>query len=441
MELAVSQKKHIDAIRAGLGSYLVIPLKCGQDGLNAKWKKKLNSPERLRTMDLTEPVKELFGSGTDFHVGERYHIPRNMLVNELLKGTTENDCTFQVHKVQDARKTERTFDLFDAWLYVFGTQVALLCLGVLYSSMDTLSYICNPGFAENDVEYSYVYKSGEKGNCPLKEKLAAFCKDMGLTALFTIKSSIFLEANTYNLAVMSQRFEDLEAIRKITFNQHRMSALDLETEDKSEDDVRYVYSVCDQETNSYRWGCCISSQTLSYVVGGKDLKLEEELRTQAQDGLPLLALALYEKYTCVRFSQLVTALPKRKSKQLRELKQMMLEFKAFGIVSPANISRWNNVKKIYEYILDTNGIPEAIDDIDHKLSILIERQHEIEASRNDAIGWVLTLFGITSILDSILSITQILAEGSDREWIATILSSLIMFIMIAVVTATSWRER
>lgn len=438
MEPTEPQEKHTGVIQARLGSYLVIPLKYEQNGPDTDWLKQFELSECLSTMDLTEPVKELFVPNAPSRVGVRYHIPHDMLINELLNEKDKHDCTFQVHKVQDGRKTKRTFDFFDAWLYVFDTQVALLCLGLLYSSMDTLLCICNPGFVENNAEYSYVDKAGKRQDFSLKESLDGLCERAGLKALFTTSSPMILEANTYNLAVMPQRFRDLETIRKITFNQHRMSALDLETEDQSEDDVRYVYSVRDQETNSYRWGCCVSSQTLSYVVGGQGLKLEEELQAQAQDGLPLLALALHEKYTCVRFSQLVAALPDRKSKRLRELKQMMLDFRAFGVVTPANISRWNNVKKIYEYILDTNGIPESIDDIHHKLSILIERQHEIETSRNDAIGWVLTLFGITSILDSILSIIQILAEGSDLEWNATILSSLIMFIMMVVVIVTSW---
>lgn len=102
-------------------------------------------------------------------------------------------------------------------------------------------------------------------------------------------------------------------------------------------------------------------------------------------------------------------------------------------MDPANISRWHNVKRIYQYVIETNGVPSAVEDVNNKLSILVEHQRELEAARNDTVAWVLTLFGIVSILASILSIIQILSGGNPLEWFVTIMSSLLIMLLVAIV--------
>lgn len=48
------------------------------------------------------------------------------------------------------------------------------------------------------------------------------------------------------------------------------------------------------------------------------MDFEAERRAQASDGLPVVLLALYEKYTCLRFAEL-TRMNKGKIKELKEL--------------------------------------------------------------------------------------------------------------------------
>ena len=68
------------------------------------------------------------------------------------------------------------------------------------------------------------------------------------------------------------------------------------------------------QTGVDRWGCCVASQTISYVVAQADMDLAAEQRVQAEDGLPMVILSLYEKYTCLRFTELITHLKKIRSK-------------------------------------------------------------------------------------------------------------------------------
>ena len=142
--------------------------------------------------------------------------------------------------------------------------------------------------------------------------------------------------------------------RRLPFNLHKMMPIDAPIEDMSEEDIRYVYAVKHQTFNTYRWGCCVASQTISYVVADEAMDFATERDTQADDGLPVVLLSLYEKYTCLRFTELITHLDKG---QIKHLKNLMLKFQAFGTVAPANLSRWHNVKQIYAHLLEVNDIP------------------------------------------------------------------------------------
>ena len=155
---------------------------------------------------------------------------------------------------------------------------------------------------------------------------------------------------------------------------------------------------------------------------------------QAADGLPVVLLSLYEKYTCLRFTELITRM---KKEQIKELKNLMLNFQAFGTVTPANLSRWHNVKQIYANLLDVNDIPAASQDISVKLSILTAHQEAIERARSETVINLINLFGIVSILASVLSIVQILADGDLLIWASTIFTA----IMLALVTVLAILRR
>lgn len=117
--------------------------------------------------------------------------------------------------------------------------------------------------------------------------------------------------------------------------------------------------------------------------------------------------------------------------KIKELKELMLNFQAFGTVTPANLSRWHNVKQIYANLLEVNDIPAAIEDISTKLNILTAHREAVEHARSETIINLITIFGIVSILASVLSIVQILADGDLLIWVSTILTT----IMLALVTA------
>lgn len=409
---------------AAYGCFLIIPLKYERDSFKQIQLEKIGRSVPVTTMDLNENIKAMLSSGDETAAGTGYIISRDALTAQMISG--EDRDAVKDFRVVD-KSGEFTFELSDSWLYVFRTRVAFLCLNLSFNKIETLQAICNPGWAYNPAEFFWNDPMGESHPFSVEKWLSDFLSPLGIQKFFDGESSYLLDAYTYIFTVVPQWFENLEQMRKPVFNLHKMMPLDIESEDEAEEDIRYVYAARNQEKDAYRWGCCVTSQTISYIVADEAMDFEAERRAQASDGLPVVLLALYEKYTCLRFAEL-TRMNKGK---IKELKELMLNFQAFGTVTPANLSRWHNVKQIYANLLEVNDIPAAIEDISTKLNILTAHQEAVEHARSETIINLITIFGIVSILASVLSIVQILADGDLLIWVSTILTT----IMLALVTA------
>ena len=413
------------------GCFLVIPLKYDPASFSRKRLEEIGEYHPLTTMDFNENIKAMLDLSNEAGVGACYTIGCAPLVTSLSGETTNIDTqSFRV----SAEGNSYDFDLSTSYLYVFQTQIAFLCLSLSFAHMEALQAICNPGYARSIATLYWIDAAGNEHLFSMEKWLRDFGQSIGLHKFFNGDSSFLVDAYCYTFALVPERFDTLEEMQKITFNLHKMIPLDAPIEDLSEEDIRYVYAVKHQVYNTYRWGCCVSSQTISYVTADETMDFEAQREAQAEDGLPVVLLSLYEKYTCLRFTELITHLDKGQLKQIKSLKTLMLKFQAFGTVTPANLSRWHNVKQIYAYLLEVNDIPTAIQDISSKVNILAEHQQERERARSETVINIITIFGIVSILASVLSIVQILSDGNIWIWLSTILTTLAMILvtMIAI---------
>ena len=403
------------------GSYIIIPLKYEKEEFREEILKERFEAYPVSTMDVNENVKEMF-NGSHNASGSCYKVKR-----EDLCAVFDGVNSFKVEKAGDTY----SFKIEDSYLYIYFTQVAFLCLQIRYEDMRAVNAICNPGSAMNTARFSMADQAGNEKVFSMETWLGDFLEPLCLKKFFDGNSSYLLDAYTYLLALFPERFRTLEEMKRLTFNLHQMMPRDTLVEDDSEADIRYVYAVKVQSLNSYRWGCCVASQTISYVVADEEMDIAAEMDVQACDGLPVVTLALYQKYTCLRFTQLISALEGRKMSRVKELKKMMLRFQAFGTVLPAGLSRWHNVKQIYGYILEVNDISTAVSDVSAKVSILAERQEELERSRNEMFINLITLFGVISILASVLDIIQILSGGGTAVWATMIFTNIALVLCIA----------
>ena len=84
-----------------------------------------------------------------------------------------------------------------------------------------------------------------------------------------------------------------------------------------------------------------------------------------------------------------------------------------------------------------NDVEAAVADVSAKLDTLAAHQQELEHARSETVINLITLFGIVSILASVLSIVQILSDGNALIWASTILTSG----LLALATAFALRRR
>lgn len=404
------------------GAYLILQLKYDDkkvcyEALNSSFK-----PFCVQTMDINENVKNMFDGKGEHSIGNAYCVPKEYLASDLQSDSTYSHC-----RVTDSEGAYQ-FEFLDSYIYIFNTRIAFLCLGLSFDDMKALSTICNPGFAENDAKFEWIDTSDTAHGFSINCWLEDICRGWELKKFYTTSSSMLLESYAYILAQTDTAFADLEQLRHTTYNLHRMQSPEIPIEDDSEADIRYVYAVKNSSLNGYRWGCCVTSQTIAYAVADVrgEFDIKQEMLTQAEDGLPLVMLALYEKYTCLRFTELIAASKGRNLKYVLELKKLMLKFQAFGTVTPANLSRWNNVKQIYAYLLEVSETYSAVQDISHKINILVEQQQEIENQRNSRVVNLVTVFGVVGIMSSVQSIVQILSDGNNLMWSVTFLTMALM---------------
>ena len=403
------------------GAYLIIPFKYSMDILNPCADCKGLQKYELLTMDINENIKNMFNNNETQSIGNVYKIDKQYMLSHFNGGSYD-------HCVVIDKEESHQFDIIDSYLYVFNTKIAFLCLGLSFSDMKTLRTICNPGYAINPAEFAMVDSSGKLNKFSMDEWLQNLCASWQLERFYNSQSSMLLESYAYILGLTDTMYPSLEDLQKVTFNLHQMHNPDLPVEDDSEADVRYVYAVKNAKLNGYRWGCCVTSQTTAYAVAdvSGELDLISEMDTQACDGLPITLLALYEKYTCIRFTELIAGLKTRKIKAIMNLKKALLNFQAFGTVTPANLSRWNNVKQIYAYLLEVSETDCAVNDISTKIDILVAQQQELEAVRSTRIINLITVFGVVGIMASVQEIVQILSDGSDLMWNVTFLTTAIL---------------
>ncbi len=423
---------------AKLGSFLLVPLKYDEQ-FNKSWLEENGQLTAITTMDINESVKKSTNGNNSENVIERYIINREK-VAELLLGSENSNTFYACPKTEQYFSTINVFDVMDIEIYIFHTQVAFLRVKIKYSNLRLLNIVCNFGFAENDVTYYYTDKNGDIKVFDFEGELKNICRLRGLELFFSEKSALFLESYVYTTAVVPQRFKEIETMRQATFNLHLMGGrLEDKLEDRSEEDINYVYAVKNQPLGTYRWGCCVTSQTISYIVANESMDIDAELKEQSENGIPVALLALYQKYTCLRFKELISIADDKKTKRLKKLKKQLLEFQAYGTITPANLSRWHNVRQTYKHILDTNGVPQAIDDISITLNLLVERQKETETAKADAIMGLITIFSIVSIPTSIIGLLDVLMGGNSMNIITAVVS--LVSIIFVIILMLLYKER
>ncbi len=410
--------------QARFGAYIIFPFQFQDDEFHLEWTDKTFCACDVDTIDLNETIRAMMSRSGRSSIGCCWKIPGDVLLREMSDKEWAEAQTFYV----DRKNSRRTFSLTDSWLYVFHSHTAFLALGLYFDEIETFADIVDLGGVASLAAFSYQ-DGAERVDFSLSDWVDALAQKIGIRNFYSRESNPFTDVFTYALALVPEPFPDLDSMKQATFNIHLTISFSNPIMSNSEEDVRFVYAKINEITHTFRWATCVTSQTISYIVADPDMDLRSEMESQGLDGLPVVMLALYEKYTCLSYTEAIVNTDIQHLKSIQKMKMEMLEFKAYGTVAPANISRWNNIREIYRGLLETNDIPRAIDDVNHKIGILAEHQRELEAKKSEMLTNLITVFGIISILASVLTIIQLLLGGNNVLWISLVLTVIAIFLI------------
>ena len=437
--------------QAELGGFLVVPLKYDAEEFDFTWLE-THQDRRFETFfsdDLNSAVLRSLNSAVLRHSGSceqtnvfrRFRIPAEVILAQISQ--FGSDHVFYACKQQEGLSPEASlhgrnpFTLEDADVYVFHTQVAFLCIRLRFQRMETLETICSVGYVRNDTVFGFRDSSGAFRCVDFDAGLLCLCRQAGMELFYNSDASVFLDSYAYTVARIRQRPRELDTLRQATFNLHQFADLSVPVSDGSEADINYVYALKDQQRDSYGWGYCISSQTICYLVANDRNTMDEILGDQAENGLPLVMLALYQKYTCLRFQTLLAQPESREPARIRALKTQLMEFKAYGTIPPANISRWHNITQIYRHMMTENEIPDAIEKMSLSIQILADRQKELEDqkqaeadARETRLVNLVTIFSVLSVPSSVAELVECLCEGLPIYRAAAALSLVAMLLIL-----------
>ena len=140
---------------------------------------------------------------------------------------------------------------------------------------------------------------------------------------------------------------------------------------------------------------------------------------QSRDDVYLTMLVLHQKSTCMLVNEGIqnTLIDnKRQSlkyfRKVKMLKKEALEFRASGTLAPSQVSRWNNVCETYRCLLAVNGIDEALEEIEQKVELIRDEQERKSSDMQNYVATVIAVFGLISIVASVLSIVDLVNSGS-----------------------------
>lgn len=297
-------------------------------------------------------------------------------------------------------------------LIVFDNQIAFLDLLITYENnqwRDVYHFI-NPGYVDDKRDDLRKEVIASIKNIQAKEYGKIFELYVGSDEL-AIK-----ETYLFNIGLVTRRFKNLKTAEQVAFNEHKIIDLSEDFEDSSEKDIAYTYGARDVEKKTYRWCVCISSQSISYVYAVEN---EGNIIEEAKDDLLLTMLVLHQKNTCMLLNEkmqntLSDSKHKHYFKNVSNLKQEALKFRASGTLAPSQVSRWNNVCETYRNLIVVNGVNEALEEIEQKIELI---KDELDRKSNEIQNYIATfiaVFGLISIVASVLTIVDLVGGGTNK---------------------------
>lgn len=319
-------------------------------------------------------------------------------------------------------------------LFIFKNGIAFLSALLIYENNHT-QYVyefINPGYVNDQKDDLRKDIITEVQSIRVNGQNSIFKMYVGTPELAIKESYLF------NVAIVNKRFKQLETLERVTFNAHKIIDLSLDFEDTSEKDIAYTYGARDVDNKTYRWGACISSQSISYVYAIERIEdITQNMIDTSKDDFLLTILVLHQKNTCMLLNEEIQDTISKTSKKyfftkkkIKELKKEAIEFKASDTLAPSQVSRWYNVCETYRHLLNVNGVYEALEEIEQKVDLINEEQKEKSTEIQNYVATVIAVFGLISIVASVLTIVDFVSKGTAEIFAALRISCTVVALFV-----------
>jgi len=434
--------------QAQYGTHIVIPLKgdysndlCNieKDIKKSVFNKSLpetffeSEPVSVNVLDndLNEITNKLFECEYNGRIAAKFAINKRQFIEHCFR---VEDCNFFVGT------PSKTFDITKVILYIFNTGVAFLVFHFKYLDISTMRDIFNPSCVKLKNQNILYYSEDGEAKIPicLKYCIQKVLEGTNFSLFFPLNAErIFSDAYAVSVAVIPERIKDISDFKRIAYNLQRMQAL--EYDGFSEDSIHAsLFTYPNQKNNSYQWCSCVGDCSISRVRCGDTL--DRQIDDFRVNSMALIILALYQKYSCLLFSERLRIDIRKGKRNFDSLENEMIDFKAFGKVDISSVSRVANIRKFYQQVLEINGVNEAVIEIDEKLKVIAEHEREKGESKINAIMIILSLFSVVSILADMIAVIQSVSSGGKLEY-STVLFTIGGIVSIATIAVLFNRKR
>lgn len=445
--------------KAKLGQYIIFPLQSEAENLaefsqqsvantiiSAGWE-----IYNWNFSDLYDSINHLLLSDEDLKnrtivsaLGVHFNMDINtVLVSKLgLPADSGNDfCVINADK-------NDTFSLSCVQLLVMHTGIGFLILGIEASSPRIYDQILHPGTNVNDTVLTLANRSAWK--ISLLDLISKILENTGMTDYEGClkvgdQNKLARDASVYSIAILPGYLSgdtSNEIKRKINFlcqNIHQSCELGSPIlEEEIDDPYRgESYAILDHEQGRevIRWGLYALHKNTMQIIQDPSMTIHpinifDENRED--NYLPFILLALYERYSCFVLAKLFRNLTLGAAKEADWLEMQMLKIKAFGIIMPEDMTPFDNANIFMSIQRKIYDIPEIIELINNKISMLSHIRKEKEQENTNKLENMLTVFGVLTITCSCSELITDLFPNATGVAIPRVCFAIVLLIVMII---------
>ncbi len=300
---------------------------------------------------------------------KRYAIPADQIRAQFQENASQHLFVSDASDISQPLSHIEPFWWEDSWLYILSDGLAILCLDIGCRDISAIRRIVSPGRLSFAASY-WLEQEGTYTPFSMNDKIEALARSYGLDTLIPAQPFTLYDIFVLNMAFTSESFQDPDEIRRESYNLHLFAPLGSDAADISQVFPSYVYANTSKGQKTYRWGCCIGVLDMGCVYSVPDpadaLAEKDEI---AEDIMPLIVLALQQRYIYRRLLDRMRLCHPDDKAAFLEIKSDYIRAMT-SFLEPAEFSRWDNICKLYNFLVRNLQIKTFSEAISRRLRLI-----------------------------------------------------------------------